>query len=53
MYFIPGSRAPEWFNTEIRERGRRYAIPPKDYDNWGEVIVNDAEHVVYVKVIWS
>lgn len=53
IYFRNDSMAPEWFNPEIRERGREYGIPPQNHHNWGEVIVNDAEHVVYVRVIWS
>jgi len=52
-YFIPGSLTPEWYNPQIRQRGRRYNIPAEGFHNWGEVIVDDEEHVVFVKVIWS
>jgi hypothetical protein len=52
-YFWRDPMTPEWFNPEIRERGRAYGIPPQNHHNWGQVIVNDAEHVVYVKVVWS
>ena len=52
-YFIPGSLTPEWYNPQIRQRGRRYNIPAEGFHNWGEVIVDDEEHVVFVKVVWS
>ena len=52
-YFIPGSLAPGWYSPQIRQRGRGYNIPAEGYHNWGEVIVDDEEHIVFVKVVWS
>lgn len=51
--FIPDSMAPDWYDTQIRIRGRSYEIPPEGHHNNGEVIVDDENNVVYINVIWS
>jgi hypothetical protein len=52
-YFTPGSLTPEWYCPQIKQRGRRYEIPAEGAHNWGEVIVDDEEHIVFVTVVWS
>ncbi|GJM25689.1 MAG: hypothetical protein DHS20C16_21040 [Phycisphaerae bacterium] len=38
----------EWFDPEIRVRGRRYEIPWDKNANYGEVIINDETNTVYI-----
>lgn len=42
-----GYNAP-WFDRTIRGRGRRYVVPADGEENWGEVVVDDVRHVVYI-----
>ena len=44
---------PPWYKEEIKGYGRYYSVPTKDYRGSGQVIVDDEENIVYVKVIWS
>jgi hypothetical protein len=43
------SRYP-WWDPTIRESGRRYEIRQDAQAHWGEVIVNDATNVVYIRI---
>ena len=50
--FTPNT-VPPWYKEEIRGDGRRYEIPKEGQHNWGEVIVDDVNNIVYINVIWS
>ena len=50
--FIPDT-VPPWYREEIRGNGRLYEIPKEGQHNWGEVIVDDVNNIVYVNIIWS
>lgn len=52
-YFNPDPSAPSWYNPEIRGRGKRYEIHPKGYHCPGEVIVDEEENLVFVKLVFS
>ena len=52
VLFIPES-APPWYKEEIRKSGRYYYIPSQNHSNSCEIIVDDEEHIVYIKMIWS
>lgn len=52
-YFQTHKGQPEWYNIEIRLKGRRYEIPSFEHHNWGSVIINDETNTVYINVIWS
>jgi len=47
------SSGPRWYKEEIRSYGRYYSVPTKDYRKSCEVIVDDEENIIYIKVIWS
>jgi hypothetical protein len=49
-YFLPRIDAPRWYKEEIRGAGRRYEIKAWGGDWWGELIVDDERHVVYVSI---
>ncbi len=53
--FYPRSLSPKWYRPEIRVHGREYEVPPlaERRHNWGEVIVDDDQNIVYIKIIWS
>ncbi|MCA9245964.1 MAG: hypothetical protein KDA42_02585 [Planctomycetales bacterium] len=45
---------PAWFPAQESAHFRRFQIRANaEHHNWGEVIVDDELHVVYVNVIWS
>jgi hypothetical protein len=48
--FVPES-TPSWYKEEIRKSGRYYSIPSQNRPNSCEIIVNDEEHIVYIKMI--
>ena len=48
----PNPNVPDWYKDEIKQ-GRRYIINPEWGYYPGEVIVDDEEHFVFVKIIWS
>jgi hypothetical protein len=50
-YFSPSS--PAWYNPAIRTKGRRYEIPWHGPGYWGEVVVDDARHVVFIHTSYS
>lgn len=50
--FVPDPSTPDWYKDEIRQ-GRHYIIRPEWGYYPGEVIVDDEEHFVFVKIIWS
>ena len=52
-YFFRHKSQPQWYNIEIRLKGRRYEIPSFKHHNWGSVIINDETNTVYINVIWS
>jgi len=52
-YFDYHSTGPEWYKPEIRGRGRYYRIRPKVGFKRAEVIVDDEEHLIFVKLVWS
>jgi hypothetical protein len=39
---------PPWYNPTVRTRGRRYAIPWHGNGYYGEVVVDDVAHVVFI-----
>lgn len=47
-YILYGLPSPSWFDRTVRTSGRRYNI--HHGGNYGEVVVNDASHTVYVYV---
>ncbi|MCU0916432.1 MAG: hypothetical protein MUC88_17985 [Planctomycetes bacterium] len=49
-YFYSGSAGPWWYQEEIRGVGRRYEIESGKDHGSGEVIVDDEQHVVYVRL---
>jgi hypothetical protein len=49
-HFVPRDGAPKWYKEEIRGKGRRYEIKAWGGDWWGELIVDDEQHVVYVRI---
>jgi hypothetical protein len=44
---------PEWYNPTIRIKGRRYAIPWHDKGYYGEIVVDDVDHEVFICVSYS
>ena len=50
--FVPDPSTPDWYKDEIR-KGRLYIIQPEWGYYPGQVIVDDEEHYVFVKIIWS
>jgi hypothetical protein len=48
----PNPNAPDWYKGDIK-KGRLYIIRPEWGYYPGEVVVDDEEHFVFVKIIWS
>jgi len=44
---------PEWYMGPHRARGRYFEIPSHEGHNWGEIIIDDETHTVYINVVWS
>jgi hypothetical protein len=44
---------PAWYNPTVRVRGRRYEIPWRGKAYWGEVVVDDTKHVVFILTSYS
>jgi len=53
VLYFPDATTPDWYIQKIDSKAREYKIPDKDKHNWGEVIVDDVNDVVYIKVIWN
>lgn len=51
--YFPDPSAPDWYIQNIDNKAREYKIPADGAHNWGEVIVDDVNDVVYIKVVWS
>jgi len=49
-YFQSDWSAPSWYIGELKGSGRRYIIVPKKYGHAGEVIINEEENIVFVKL---
>jgi hypothetical protein len=49
-YFSPHGSVPSWYKEEIRGAGRRFETDAWEGKWFGEVIVDDEQHVVYVHV---
>jgi len=49
-YFAELDPRYPWFDPTIRGRGRRYAIPPDERGQRGEVVIDDERYVVFIKV---
>jgi len=49
-YFYSGITGPCWYPEDIRGAGRRYEIKLEGGPWFGEVIVDDEQHVVYVRL---
>jgi len=45
--------APPWYMQEIKCRARRYAIPRTVYKHKGELIIDEDNNVVYVRLVFS
>ncbi len=45
--------AAPWYMEEIRWRARRYRIRPKGYHHEGEVIIDQENDIVFVKLVFS
>ncbi|MBN2129956.1 MAG: hypothetical protein JW741_10685 [Sedimentisphaerales bacterium] len=45
--------APPWYMQEIRCKARRYRIPRTAYGHKGEIIIDEAHMVIYVKLVFS
>ena len=44
---------PDWYMGPHRARGRYFEIPNHEGHNWGEIIIDDETHTVYINVVWS
>jgi hypothetical protein len=44
---------PAWYNPTIRTKGRRYGIPWHGKGYYGEIVVDDVHHVVFVHTGYS
>jgi hypothetical protein len=44
---------PPWYNPTIRIKGRRYVIPWHGQGYWGDVVVDDVKHVVFILTSYS
>jgi hypothetical protein len=42
--------APEWHKLEIRGSGRRYKVSAEDRQSFGEIIVDDEENAVFIRL---
>lgn len=51
-YFHRNKKIP-WYNPTIRKKGRRFDIPQDKEANYGMVIINDTNGVVYIKTSHS
>ena len=47
------TNCPPWYNPTIRVKGRRYEIPWHDKGYYGEVVVDDFSHLVFIQVSYS
>jgi len=45
--------APEWHKLQVRGPGRRYIVLEGDRKSFGEIIVDDEEHIVFVRLGWG
>jgi hypothetical protein len=43
--------APSWYMQEIKDIARRYRIQPKGYNSAGELIVEERNNLVFIKLI--
>jgi hypothetical protein len=46
-------KSPAWYNPTIQIKGRRYVIPWHGQGYWGEVVVDDIKHVVFIHTSYS
>jgi len=53
QYVRRDSTAPPWYMEEIKCNARRYQIPRTAYKHRGEVIIDEDNDVVYVKLVFS
>ncbi len=51
--YFPHSTTPDWYKQEITGPARRYIFRPKRYQFDAEVIIDDAQNVVYVYLCFS
>jgi hypothetical protein len=49
IYYAANERIP-WFDPQVREKGRMYAIAPDRHSNWTEVVIDDQKNTVYIRV---
>lgn len=42
-----------WFRPTIKNKGRMYVIPKDENSNYGVVVIDDVENIVYVTVSHS
>lgn len=52
-YVFHRQTVPPWYMEEIRWRARRYRIRPPGYHHAGEVIIDQENNVVFVKLVFS
>ena len=45
--------APPWYMQEIKSKARRYQIPPTTYEHQGELIIDEVNNLVYVRLVPS
>jgi hypothetical protein len=45
--------APPWYRQEIKDKARRYRIRPLGYDSFGELIIDERNNLVFIKLIIS
>jgi hypothetical protein len=50
-YISKKPTAPPWYMQEIKDVARRYKIQPKGYNHAGEVIIDEKNNCVFVKLI--
>ena len=53
VLYFPDTSTPDWYIQKIDSKAREYKIPDEDKHNWGEVIVDDVNDIVYIKIIWN
>ncbi len=53
LYYFDRRTEPGWFNFKTIRHGKKYAIPPEKYHNWGDVIIDHETNTVYIKIVWS
>jgi hypothetical protein len=52
-YILHHRTVPPWYMEEIRWKARSYRIRPKGYQLPGEVIIDQENNVVFVKLVFS